>query len=137
MLLLAAVSGATSGDGSLTVGWSPPTSTRGSAITRDVLKRSPSPTNGWVILSTSIVATTLSFTVTGVCNGSRHYIRIAAGNATVIGASSANSAVPTVPPGCILCVLTPDPRRTAWPSPTAETVPDGNRIHLTRGKVGT
>ena len=68
---------------------------RRSAITRYVIQRSTSPTSGWVNLSTTIPATTRSFTATGLRNGTRYYFRIAAVNAAGTGPwSAAVNAVP-------------------------------------------
>ena len=76
---------ATRGNARVTLAWTPPTSNGGSAITRYVLQRSTSPTSGWVNLSTTIPATTRSFTATGLLNGTRYYFRIAAVNAAGTG----------------------------------------------------
>ena len=90
---------ATRGNARVTLAWTPPTLNGGSAITRNVIQRSTSPTSGWVDLSTTIPATARSFTATGLHNGTRYYFRIAAVNAAGAGPWSAVvSAVPVAPP---------------------------------------
>ena len=89
---------ATRGNARVTLAWTPPTSSGGSAITRHVIQRSTSPTTGWVNLSTKIPATARSFTATGLRNSTRYYFRVAAVNAAGMGSSSAVvSAVPVAP----------------------------------------
>ena len=92
---------ATRGNARVTLAWTPPTSNGGSAVTRYVLQRWTGPTSGWVNLSTTIPATTRSFTATGLRNGTRYYFRLAAVNAAGTGRwSAAVNAVPvarTVP----------------------------------------
>jgi predicted phage tail protein len=90
---------ATAGNARVTLAWTAPTSTGGSVITRYMIQRSTNATTGWANVSTTIAATTRTYIVTGLQNGTRYYFRIAAVNAAGAGAwSTAVSAIPVAPP---------------------------------------
>jgi len=94
---------ATSGNTSLAVTWTAPTSTGGSNITNYLVKYSSN--NGvagsWTRWGKTTVITATACTVTGLANGTAYVIKVVAQNAVGTSPSSANSA-PATPLGAAL-----------------------------------
>ena len=89
----------TLGDGEMTLGWTAPTSTGGSAITDYSVQYRVSGVGPWRTFSDP-VSTTTSATITGLTNGVTYEVRIAAVNAAGTGTeSTAISGTPRTRPG--------------------------------------
>jgi titin len=79
--------------GQIRLTWSAPSSTGGSPVTDYVVQRSLNGTS-WTTVSDGVNPTT-GLTVTGLANGTRYYLRVAAKN--VVGTGPASAAVSAIP----------------------------------------
>ena len=87
------------GSGALSVAWTAPASTGGSAITDYLVEYRTSPSGAWTTFGDG-VSTTTSTTITGLTNGTAYDLRISAINASGSGAaSSVVTSTPGVAPG--------------------------------------
>jgi hypothetical protein len=66
--------------GQLKLSWLLPTTNGGAAITDYIIQRSPNGTTGWVTINDG-TSNTITFTETGLTNGTRYYYRVLAHNA--------------------------------------------------------
>jgi hypothetical protein len=90
------------GSGALSVAWTAPASTGGSAITDYLVEYRISPSGAWTTFGDG-VSTTTSTTITGLTNGTAYDLRISAINAA---GSGALSSVVTSTPGVAPCAPT-------------------------------
>jgi predicted phage tail protein len=128
---------ASAGNARVTLSWTPPTSIGGSPISRYVLQRSTSATSGWTNLSTSIPATSRSYTATGLTNGRRYYFRLSAINAAGTGAWSApTSAVPAAPRVVVPSPPPPPPPPSSVYYPNCDAVRAAGKAPLLAGQPG-
>jgi titin len=79
---------AVASDRAITLSWSAPASDNGAAVTDYVVQRATSSTGPWTTVSDG-VSTATTTTVTGLTNGTRTFLRVAAVNAAGTGATSA------------------------------------------------
>ena len=97
---------AVSGNASLAVTWTAPTSTGGSPITDYLVKYSSNSGSTWTTFTDS-VSTATSCTITGLTNGTAYVIKVIAKNAVGISLPSTNSApvTPATVPGAPTSVV--------------------------------
>jgi hypothetical protein len=89
---------ATPGDTQVSLGWSAPGSNGGSAITGYLVEKSPNGTSSWTTAAT--LGVVLTYTVTGLTNGTIQHFRVSAINGIGTGtASNVLSATPAVAGG--------------------------------------
>ena len=86
--------------GQIRISWLLPAANGGAAITDYIIQRSPNGTTGWATLNDG-VSNTITFTETGLTNGTRYYFRVlaknAAGNSPVSNTANAVPGKPTAP----------------------------------------
>ena len=128
----------TAGNTQVSLSWSAPVDTGGSAITGYMVESSVDAGVSWSTVVADTGSTDTTYVATGLTNGTTYTFRVSAINAVGGGgASSTSSAVPTAPPPPpppppppTTTTTTPPPPTTTRPPPTTTVAPTTTTTHV-------